>query len=73
MYNPEQIEKNKMSVALTLSNGEMFYGSIFISPGDRLQDIMNDKRQFIPIYHSGERKDKLVIVAKRYVILAEEI
>lgn len=49
MHN-EQVKKNGVKVYLSTTDSRYFEGFVFLEPGQRLQDILNDDRQFLPIH-----------------------
>lgn len=56
--------KNAAKVRVTLAGGDAFDGFVFLTVGDRLIDLLNDDRAFIPI-----RRDdgETMIVAKQQI------
>lgn len=44
----EKITKEKLDVEIELEGGKVVTGSVFIKPQGRLQDMMNDEREFMP-------------------------
>jgi len=39
----------KIKVYVRLFDGTTFWGNVFVKPDDRLQDLLNDERKFIPV------------------------
>ena len=58
-------QKNQATVKVTLVGGEPFDGVVFLTFGDRLIDLLNDARNFIPIKKTD---GSVVIVAKQQVV-----
>ncbi len=56
--------KVKAEVELTLNDGTLLAGNIFISPTERILDTLNDSRAFLPF----ERSDGLVTVLSKSII-----
>lgn len=46
---PHVVKKNKLDVKILLSTGEDFRGSVYLRKHERVIDLMNDDRSFIPI------------------------
>lgn len=73
---PSVTETIKVFVKLT--DGTDFFGQVYVHNGDRVQDLLNDKRQFLPIqrhfHERGAGKDIWVTVCinKATIILIEE-
>lgn len=38
-----------IKVFMTLVDGDAFFAKMFVPHGERLQDLMNDRRKFIPV------------------------
>lgn len=66
--------KKSLKVYVKMHDGTRMLGSFYIGPSERLQDIMNDERSFLPLYAFNEKSNKqhIVMVAKRYVEQVEE-
>ena len=58
-------QKNQATVKVHLVGGEPFDAVVFLTFGDRLIDMLNDERNFIPVKKTD---GSVVIVAKRQVI-----
>ncbi|MEZ5916982.1 MAG: hypothetical protein R3C40_05370 [Parvularculaceae bacterium] len=57
--------KNEISVTMSLSGDEFFDGKVFLKQDERLIDLLNDPRAFIPV----RREDgATVIVAKANIV-----
>ena len=46
---PHIVKKNKSDVKILLTTGEDFTGSVYLRKHERVIDLMNDDRSFIPI------------------------
>ena len=46
---PHIVKKNKLDVNILLTTGEDFRGSVYLRKNERVIDLMNDDRSFIPI------------------------
>ncbi|MFQ6018677.1 MAG: DnaJ family molecular chaperone [Kiloniellaceae bacterium] len=54
MYEPdEKIEKWQTEVQVELDDGTRLLGSLFVKPMQRISDLLNDARQFLPFQTSG--------------------
>lgn len=56
--------KSRIEVALYLNDGTYLFGKMSVLPDERLSDLMNDNREFLPIENS---QGTVLIVRKSYV------
>lgn len=69
----------KIKVDVTLQNGDSFFGYMFLRDGERLQDVLNDKRSFVPIEKQQRKSSikedvyKMTIIHKEFIGSIEEI
>jgi len=57
-----------------MSDGQRMLGYLFISTDERLQDILNDERTFLPLHAlSDNGKYQLVVLSKRFIQQVEEV
>ncbi len=51
MFNEDRprITKRGIEVFITLANGKEFEGIVFLNQNERVTDLLNDKRDFLPI------------------------
>jgi hypothetical protein len=47
--NSRTLQKNPTLVEITLADGSMILGKLFVSPQARLTDVLNDDRPFLPV------------------------
>lgn len=68
------VEKNSLKVYVKMHDGTRILGNFYIGPDERLQDIMNDERRFLPLYALNEKSNKqhIVMVAKQFIEQVEE-
>ena len=76
---PEDQKKivQKKFCVVKLSNGTTVRGFIYLEPSQRLQDLLNDSRDFIPIEIMSETPphNKVigqVVISKHFIVTAEE-
>jgi hypothetical protein len=70
----DTIEKQKLKVYAKMSDGQRLLGFFFSEPSERLQDLLNDERHFLPLYALGDNgKYHLVMIAKSFVQQVEEV
>ena len=68
------IDKTKLKVYVKMSDGQRLLGFFYVSNGERLQDILNDDRAFLPLNALGDNgKYHLVVLSKRFMQQAEEV
>ena len=46
---PHVVKKNQLDVTIQLTTGETFMGSVYLRKNERVIDLMNDERSFIPM------------------------
>jgi DnaJ-domain-containing protein 1 len=65
MYDSDdKVSKWKIEVELELDNGTRLLGSLFIKPMQRISDLLNDQRQFLPLQTS----DGLIVQLQKAAI-----
>jgi hypothetical protein len=56
MYESDQkVEKHRVEVEVELDNGTRMLGALFIKQMQRISDLLNDQRQFLPFETSDGR------------------
>lgn len=65
-------DTQELFVTVRMFDGSSFRGFIYLQDHERLQDLLNDERQFIPVRVRSEKGD-LAILAKRYIVSIDEI
>lgn len=58
-------KKNKISVNIDLANGNTIHGCFFAAQGQRLLDLMNDDRAYIPV---SDQDGEIIIVQKSSIV-----
>ena len=48
-----KLSKIKVEIQVHLDDGDQFLGMLSLSQGQRISDLMNDERQFLPVELSG--------------------
>ena len=59
-----KLQKSKLAVEMVLDNGDVLRGSVFVGQRQRLPDLMNDDRQFLPF----ETTEGLVTIVRKQVV-----
>ncbi|MFA5145307.1 MAG: hypothetical protein WC723_04825 [Candidatus Omnitrophota bacterium] len=68
-----KVEKEKHKVCITCIDGSLVNGFVYINPGERITDFLNDqKKNFIAITES-DKKANAVIVNKSSIRSVEEV
>ncbi len=62
--------KHKCLVKLILANNEQVEGYVFLARGERLADLLNDQRAFLPVQHDD---DSVAVVAKSSITSAHAL
>ena len=65
-----RVHKTRHRVSLTLNDGTIVAGFMFLGARERLLDVFNDSRRFLPIETTD---DRLVFLAKSAIALAEPV
>lgn len=74
MQGSKVVSKSALKVYVRMHDGARLVGAFYLAPGERLQDIMNDERAFIPLYLDDSKENNpVVMISKRYVSQVEEI
>jgi hypothetical protein len=58
-------------VSVQMHNGSRYRGNVYLPSNQRLQDLLNDTRSFIPIEQSFPN-GTVTIVAKHFIVSIEE-
>lgn len=66
-------EKREIKVYVRMHDGSRQLGNVFLAADERLQDIMNDSRMFIPVHVDDQNTRTMVMLAKRYIQQIEEV
>ena len=70
----KQVNKRALKVYVRMHDGSRLVGAFYLAQGERLQDIMNDQRSFLPLYlDENKEHNPVTMVSKRYVQQVEEI
>ena len=76
-----KVQKTEQKVKINFHTGDHQWGLVYMCPGERLQDVVNDSRPFLPIRilktssrnSIVEDKYDLVLVNKSSIFKIEEI
>ncbi|WP_343222671.1 hypothetical protein [Marinobacterium ramblicola] len=66
-------QKSEIKVYVRMHDGSRMLGNVFLAEGERLQDIMNDDRTFLPIHAEDQKSISVVMLSKRYIQQIEEV
>jgi len=67
------IKKKSISVLVEMSNGKSIKGEVFMGASQRLQDLINGERSFLPLKIHDEKEASLLLLNKRYIVSFQEI
>jgi len=73
---PDQtIDKKTLKVYVKMHDGTTRLGNFYVAEAERLQDIMNDEREFLLLYAFNEnsKKNHVVMLAKKFIEQVEEV
>lgn len=74
MNSDANTTKEKLKVYVKMADGQRLLGFFFAQPTERLQDILNDVRAFLPLYALGDNgKYQLIMVSKSFLQQVEEV
>jgi DnaJ-domain-containing protein 1 len=59
-----KLQKSKLQVEMELDDGAVLRGCVFVSQRQRLPDLLNDDRQFLPF----ETTDGLITIVRKEVV-----
>jgi len=63
-----KIRKKSANVEITLAGGDRLTGQLQLTEGERIQDILNDLRNFIPFKPADEtEKNQIIILNKNFI------
>ena len=83
MNDQYKVPKNKLKVEITYADGKEEWAYLYLVEGERLQDVANDKRPFLPVLllknvarnQVREAQDNydLVLINKQSIIRLKEL
>jgi len=62
----------RLYVSVKMHDGDRFRGYVYLAPGERIQDLLNDERKFFPIQMNSELGE-MAILSKKFVVSVEEV
>jgi hypothetical protein len=74
MTTPSKAVKQELKVYVKMHDGSRLMGLFYLGEFERLQDVMNDDRSFLPlhVFYEKGNKTQTVMLAKRYIEQVEE-
>ena len=70
----EEVHKDGVKVYVRMHDGTRLLGSFYISEGERIQDVMNDSRTFLPLHALNDAGHyHMIMLSKRYIQQVEEV
>jgi hypothetical protein len=74
MNTPNKAAKQELKVYVKMHDGTRLLGLFYLGESERLQDVMNDDRSFLPlhVFYEKGNKTQTVMLAKRYIEQVEE-
>ncbi len=74
MNTANKAHKQELKVYVKMHDGTRLMGLFYLSESDRLQDVMNDQRSFLPLHAYDDKGTKrhTIMLAKRYIEQVEE-
>jgi hypothetical protein len=67
------IRKKSISVLIEMSNGKNIKGEVFMGASQRLQDLINGERMFLPVKAQTEKEPVFLLLNKSYIVSFEEM
>lgn len=75
-----KVEKIPQKVMIVQTNNEKCWGFLYCFPDERIQDLLNDERQFLPFYgismsksRSAADLNKMTLINKNFIAKIEEV
>jgi len=65
--------RDDMPMSQKTSRAGDIYGSVFVEDGERVQDILNDQRKFLPVHIQEDRGEKMILISKEIIRILEEL
>lgn len=74
MSTADKERKKELKVYVKMHDGTHLLGLFYLSETERLQDVMNDDRRFLPlhVFYEKGNKTQTVMLAKRFIEQVEE-
>lgn len=66
--NPFKLKKLRQDLILTLTDGRIINAKIFVGYNERILDVLNDNRDFVPI---EDDEGNILIIAKSSIVTAD--
>jgi len=66
------IQKKSVSVLIELSTGKKISGNVFMSANQRLQDLINGDRTFLPVQSNNDGQVEYFLLNKSFIIYFQE-
>ena len=66
------IRKKSVPVLLKLDNGTTITGHVFMSENQRLQDLVNGDRTFLPLKTIDDNGTNYLLLNKRFIVSVQE-
>lgn len=82
MNDQYKVPKNKLKVEITYADGKEEWAYLYLVEGERLQDVINDERPFLPVLLLKgvtrnqvipEDNYKLVLINKQSIFRVKEL
>lgn len=82
MNDQYKVPKNKLKVEITYADGKEEWAYLYLVEGERLQDVVNDERPFLPVLLLKgvtrnqvipEDNYKLVLINKQSIFRVKEL
>ncbi len=74
MDSDANVSKEKLKVYVKMADGQRLLGFFFAEPNERLQDLLNDQRAFLPLHALNDNgKYQLIMLSKSFVQQVEEV
>jgi hypothetical protein len=67
-----KVTHEKLKVHVFLRDGRSFWGHFYRKPGERMQDILNDERRFLPFERLYQDRGRASEDIYRTIILAKD-
>lgn len=70
----DAVRKKELKVFVRMHDGSLLLGSFYLSDNERMQDVINDSREFLPLHAINDAGLRhIVMLSKRYMQQVEEV
>lgn len=72
-FDAKTTDKKPVRASCLLSTGDKIEGQIYVMQSERLQDLLNGPRQFIPYLRTDLNPPEMQMINKSFIVYIREI